>query len=232
MELVPEEKLVVITTQKPILSPSNENLKETLFPVDSDVDSSLEIEVTLTNMHQFVVPGEKYPRVSENMTEADFQNWKNSYLREYLADRSIKTGNKDVLVKNAYGAYCLNVTLTATDYLEEQEEIKKNYKEKLILENGLVTLPDPVTLQDGWYGAPENLPNTVYDNVIGCLDKNDARKAYRSGKSLLDSEHLSNVMTHNISNNISYTFVHGYCFPEQQTSNNGSIEGACSCVAG
>ena len=66
MELVPEEKLVVITAEKPILSPSNENVEETLFPVDFDVDSSLEIEVTLTNMHQFVVPGEKYSRVSEN----------------------------------------------------------------------------------------------------------------------------------------------------------------------
>ena len=53
MELVPEEKLV-ITTEKPMLSPSNENVEETLFPVDFDADSSLEIEVTLTNMHQFV----------------------------------------------------------------------------------------------------------------------------------------------------------------------------------
>ena len=54
MELVPEKKLVVITTEKPMLSPSNEIVEETLFPVDFDVDSSLEIEVTLTNMHQFV----------------------------------------------------------------------------------------------------------------------------------------------------------------------------------
>ena len=74
--------------------------------VDFDVDSSLEIEVTLTDTHQFVVPDEKYPRISENMTEGDFQSWKNSYLQEYLADRSInKTGNNDMLVKNAYGAY-------------------------------------------------------------------------------------------------------------------------------
>ena len=39
MELVPEEKLVVITAEKPILSPSNENVEETLFLVDFDVDS-------------------------------------------------------------------------------------------------------------------------------------------------------------------------------------------------
>ena len=72
MELVPEIKLIVITTEKPILSPSNENEEETLFPVHFDVESSLEMEVMLSNMHQFVVPGEKYPRVLENMTEADF----------------------------------------------------------------------------------------------------------------------------------------------------------------
>ena len=111
--------------------------------------------------------------------------------------------------------YCLNLPVTATDYLEEQEEIKKNYKEKLIVENGLVTLSDLVILQDGWYSAPENLPNTVYNDVIDYLDKNGAGKAYKSGKSLLGSEHLSNVMTHNISNNIRYTFVRGYCLPEQ-----------------
>ena len=43
MEPVLEEKLVVITIEKPILSPSNENMEETLFPVDFDVDSSLGI---------------------------------------------------------------------------------------------------------------------------------------------------------------------------------------------
>ena len=99
-------------------------------------------------MHQFVVSGEKYPRVLENMTEADFQNWKNSYLQEYLADRSInKPGNKDVLVKNACGVYYLNLPVAAVDYLEEQEEIKKNYKVKLILENSLVTRSSHTTFK-------------------------------------------------------------------------------------
>ena len=51
------------------------------------------------------------------------------------------------------------------------------------------------------------------------LDNNDAGKAYRNRKSLLDSEHLSNVMTQNISNNIKYTFLRGYCFQEDLTSN-------------
>ena len=49
------------------------------------------------------------------------------------------------------------------------------------------------------------------------LVNNDAGTAYRNRKSLLDSEHLSNVMTQNISNNIKYTFARGYCFQEQAT---------------
>ena len=94
--------------------------------------------------------------------KADFQSWKNSYLQEYLAERSInKIGNKYGLFKNAYRTYCLNLPVIAIDYLEEQEKIKKNYKMKFILEKGFVTLPDPVTLKECWYSATENLPNTV-----------------------------------------------------------------------
>ena len=60
------------------------------------------------------------------------------YFQEHLAERSInKTGNKYILFKNTYGTYCLNLSVTAFDYLEEQEEIKKNYKMKLILKQWL-----------------------------------------------------------------------------------------------
>ena len=113
-----------MTIEKPILSPSNENVEETLFPADFNVDFSLEIEVTMTNMHQFLVPGGNYPWVLDNMTEADFQNWKNSYLQEYLADRSInKSGNKDVLIKNAYGAFRLNLPVIRTG--RDQEKLQR-----------------------------------------------------------------------------------------------------------
>ena len=140
--------------------------------------------------------------------------------------------------------------LLAYGYLEEQEEIKKNCKQNLILENGLVTLPDPVTLQDGWYSAPESLLNTVSDNLFLIMlltiqVKIMLEKHAEVERVNLNSEHLSNVMTHSISNNIRYTFFRGYCFPEQRTSNKsydvrvclhnytGSIlEGACRCVAG
>ena len=82
MELVPEEKLAIITTEQPILSPRNKNMEETLLPWDFHVNLSLEIAVVLTKKHQSVVPREKYPRVLENITKLDFQNWKISYLQE------------------------------------------------------------------------------------------------------------------------------------------------------
>ena len=85
MELVPEEKLVVITTEKPILSPSNENVEETLFPVDFDVDSSLEIEVTLTNTHQFVVPGEKYPQKIYDLSFGKYDLSRFSKMEKFIS---------------------------------------------------------------------------------------------------------------------------------------------------
>ena len=77
------------------------------------------------------------------MAKTDFQNWNNSYLQEYLAHKFIsKTRNKEVLIKNAYGAYCLNL-------LDGQQGKMKNYEEKLILEKDLVTLPDAVIPHNG-----------------------------------------------------------------------------------
>ena len=42
----------------------------------------------------------------------------------------------------------------------------KNYEEKLILEKDLVTLPDAVIPHNGWFNAPENLPNFAYNDII------------------------------------------------------------------
>ena len=72
--IVPEENLVVLTTENKNLSHSNEKVLEILFLVDFDVDYPLEIEITLTNIHQFVVPSKKYPWILKNMAKTDFQN--------------------------------------------------------------------------------------------------------------------------------------------------------------
>ena len=33
------------------------------------------------------------------------------------------------------------------------------------LENGLLQLPNPAKLEDGWVLAPTNLPNTIYEQI-------------------------------------------------------------------
>ena len=57
------------------------------------------------------------------------------------------------------------------------------------------------------------------------LVNNDAGTAYRNRKSLLDSEHLSNVMTQNISNNIKYTFFVVTVFKRNQPAINRMMLG-------
>ena len=100
------------------------------------------------------------------MTRKDFSSWNLSHLQKFLADRGInKTGNKDTLVTNGYNAYKMNLEISATDYIEEKNEVELNLQSKLVLENGLVSLPDPSKSIDGWFAVPSNLPNTIYEQV-------------------------------------------------------------------
>ena len=59
----------------------------------------------------------------------------------------------------------------------------------------------------------------LYNDVQGYLTKHDAKKAFKSGKSLLESGHLSGIKTHNIDINVRYCFVRGDYCPEQRISN-------------
>ena len=98
------------------------------------------------------------------MTRKDFTSWNLSHLQEFLAGRGInKTGNKDTLVTNAYNAYKMNLDISATDCIEEKNEVELNLQSKLVLENELVSLPDLSKLIEGGFGARCNLPNTIYE---------------------------------------------------------------------
>ena len=59
--------------------------------------------------------------------------------------------------------YILNLPVSNTDPQQELLEIVENLKSKLSLENGLVQLPDPLKLSDGWIQAPANFPDMTYD---------------------------------------------------------------------
>ena len=95
-------------------------------------------------------PGDKCPMLFKGMTRKGFSSWNLSHVQEFLADRDIyKTGNKDNLVANSYNAYKMNIEISAKDYIEEKNEVELNLQSKLVLGNGLVSLPDPSKLIDG-----------------------------------------------------------------------------------
>ena len=122
-------------------------------------------------------------------------------LHDFLAKRDInRNGNNETLVTNGKNAFMMNTPVTQSDVQEEIEESDLN--DKLGLENGLIQLPNPVKLEEGWVLAPTNLPNTIYEKIILYLQSNDAGKAYKGGKSLLDSGHLTNTMVHSVSPNV------------------------------
>ena len=103
---------------------SSEN-KESLFGIDFDIDTLLNIEVKQQKSRTAMKPGDKYPMLFKEMTWKDFSSWNLSHLHEFLADRGInKTGNKDTLVTNAYNALKMNLEISATDYNEEKNEVE------------------------------------------------------------------------------------------------------------
>ena len=69
-----------------------------------------------------------------------------------------------------------------SDYIEEKNEVELNLQAKLVLENGLVSLPDPSKLTDGWFAVQYNLPSTIYEQVNTYLKDTDAGKAFKGGK--------------------------------------------------
>ena len=122
---------------------SNDN-KKSLFGIDFDIDTPINIEIKHQKSRTIIKLGDKYLMLCKGMTRKDFSSWNLSHLQEFLADRGInKTGNKDTLVTDAYNAYKMNLEISATDNIEEKNEVELNLQSKLVLENGIVSLPDP-----------------------------------------------------------------------------------------
>ena len=227
--MIPSQKDTALLTT-PLSSPTN-----TEFSSVSSVPSS-------------PIPTlQRYPTLKENMTKQDFNLWTVHQLQSFLGDRGVnRSGNKPKLVTNAFGTYNMKLPIIQTDVAEESAQVKLDRNLKLILENGLVILPDPNRIADSWVFAPALLPDTLHTNVDNYLKETDAGKAYAGGKSLLQSGHIFNVMVNTISPNVRYCFVKGLCYPEQKFKtkdaydvwvclhkDSGIVEtGDCSCVAG
>ena len=98
-----------------------------LFGIDFDTDTPIHIEVKHQKSSTVIKPGDKYRMLCKGMIRKDFSSWNLSDLQEFLADRGInKTGNKDTLVTNTYNAYKMNIEISATDYIEEKNEVEPN----------------------------------------------------------------------------------------------------------
>ena len=105
------------------------------------------------------------------MKREDFSSWKIPYLEEFLASRGInRTGTKEMLVRNCFSAYELELEETITDLLQEQNEVMKNHLDKLVI--GKISLPDPYSLADEWCNAPSHLPDTLYNDDVNDIDIN------------------------------------------------------------
>ena len=211
----------------------------------SPVKTSIPIKITTTDV--VTECNNDAGRHKENIKDINYFNrWTVPQLQEYLVEHGVnKSGNKQKLVDNVYGTHLLNLPICNTDPQQELYEIEQNVENKLFLENGLVKLPNPLKITDGWLPAPVNFPDMTYDMLIDYFKKNDAGKAYNNGKSLMESGHVTNVMSNMLSPNLRYCFIRCQCFPEQKLSNSPYdvwvcihkdtgevICSNCSCTAG
>ena len=74
----------------------------------------------------------------------------------------------------------MNLEISATDYINEKNGVKLNLRSKLVLANGLVSLPDPTR----WFAAPYNLLNTIYEQVNKYLKDTYTGKAFKGVEKL------------------------------------------------
>ena len=153
-----------------------------------------------------------------NLKLQDFQELTIPQLQEYLSARSInQSGNKDTLARNAFFAYSLNLPIKESEQSEIQQfHADKINKRKL---DGGYYVPDPKSLTIGWVIGSTYLPDLTYSRVNKYLREKNAGKAFRGGKSLFESKHITEVRYHNISQHFSLCYVMANCIPEQRVNN-------------
>ena len=72
---------------------SSSDNKESLFGINFDIDTPLNIEVKHQKSRTVMKPGYKCPTLFKGMTRTGFSSWNLSHVQEFLADRGIyKTG--------------------------------------------------------------------------------------------------------------------------------------------
>lgn len=82
-------------------------------------------------------------------------------LKDYLREGDLNlSGNKNELCEKVFYAYKLGVPKSPG--VKDEEKIKKQTSEKkLLVENGLIKLPPPDELKQGWQSGNGNFPDTT-----------------------------------------------------------------------
>ena len=141
--------------------------------------------------------------------------------------------------------YHMKVPVSQQNYPDDIKDIEDERRKKLTLEDGKLVIRHLKMLSNDWVEGSCYFPDTAEDQVRRYLNSKHAGKAFKGGKSLLESGHLSNVRHHFISSDVRYGFVIANCLPEQRISNapydvwvclckdTGAVMSVeCSCTAG
>ena len=95
-----------------------------------------------------------------------FLSLKLTDLKKFLRERDVPIGNEThgELAERAYWAEKLGLRVKATD--EEAElDIQQSKKRNLVFDGGIIKLPRPETLTNGWESGPTSLPEITRDDL-------------------------------------------------------------------
>ncbi|XP_070548423.1 uncharacterized protein [Ptychodera flava] len=174
-----------------------------------------------------------------------------SQLQQFLRNRGIPYSRRrrDELLTLAKNAQNYPVTKSLK---EEAEILGKEVSDLLLLEGGLIKLPDPAEITVGWERSSEHFPETTraeFEEYLETKHKliniSQGNIPVKEGESLYLSGHVTGVEYHSISPNLSYCFVRATVGRQKaQTEapyniwvvihkHTGSVKSAyCTCPAG
>ena len=113
-------------------------------------------------------------RDSDANEEDFFKNWGIEKLKSYLAARVVPIGNTNKQGLLNLAIFARKLGLKAVKSVEENQNIiNKERLNKLKLEEGRITLPDPDTLTDGWEDNAQNYPELCQINVEKYWDESN-----------------------------------------------------------
>ena len=115
--------------------------------------------------------------------EPEFENWKVSGLRDFLLARDVPVCDqaKSVLVQNCYLAVSPGLQPKKSFDKYVAQDVGQTKQGRLMLDGGMIRLPDPDILTEGWEDLPSSLPNIVKNATETYFDKSEWQNRERSG---------------------------------------------------